>query len=346
MTQEGQRPNDAQGRTRPVVYCLVPPELADRLHEPLRRHFRDDPEVEVVVERRLAERRGGRERRKASTEAKAKGKAKGKADRRRLRSAAGRRGGERRASLVPIKAPELPRRARAHADRLVFVQRLEPSTLDQEDRDTMRLVARAQAGDGNAFSVLYKRYFARVYGYLKTVVRDHHESEDLAQEVFTHVFAGLPTYEQREVPFRHWLFSIVRNEAMSFLRRQGRIDVEDPAAIDRRREDLEAEEPELGILGWIADRDLSLFVERMPVHHRQILTLRYLLGLPHKEVAQVLDRTPADVKAQHHRAMLYLRERLAAVGKGPAADTRKKAPSSAVFKPAEVLRHRRFALYK
>lgn len=337
---EGKRPKEERGQSRPIVYCIVPPELAAKLHEPLRRHFRDRSDVEVVVERRVQERRGGDRRR---------GNERVTADRRRQRAADGRRGGERRATQIPVDSPELPRRARPYAELIEFVQRLEPSTLESEDRDAMRLVARAQAGDGEAFSRLYVRYFSRVFGYLKTVVRDHHESENLAQQVFMRVFQALPEYEQRETPFRHWLFSIVRNEAFSYLRKQGRVEVEDPATIERRREELAAEddEPEeIGVLGWITDRDLSLFVERMPLHHRQILTLRYLMGFPHKEVARILGRSPDDVKAQHHRAMLYLRERLSAVGRGPGASTRKKAPSQQVFKPAEVLRHRRFALYK
>lgn len=58
-----QRTRDAAPKGREVVYVLVPYDLAATLHEPLRRHFRKDPSVEVVVERRRAERRGGRDRR-------------------------------------------------------------------------------------------------------------------------------------------------------------------------------------------------------------------------------------------------------------------------------------------
>ena len=42
---------------RPVIYCIVPSGLADELHDSLREFYRDDPNVQVIVDRRKAERR-------------------------------------------------------------------------------------------------------------------------------------------------------------------------------------------------------------------------------------------------------------------------------------------------
>jgi len=41
-----------------VIYCVVPQELADELYEKLRDYYADDPNVEVIIDRRQAERRG------------------------------------------------------------------------------------------------------------------------------------------------------------------------------------------------------------------------------------------------------------------------------------------------
>ena len=40
-----------------MIYCVVPPELADELYDKLVAHYADDPNVEVIVDRRTAERR-------------------------------------------------------------------------------------------------------------------------------------------------------------------------------------------------------------------------------------------------------------------------------------------------
>ena len=40
-----------------MIYCVVPQELADELHDKLVAYYADDPNVEVIVDRRKGERR-------------------------------------------------------------------------------------------------------------------------------------------------------------------------------------------------------------------------------------------------------------------------------------------------
>ena len=42
---------------RTITYCVVAGDLVEELHEPLRRHWREDPSIEVIVERRASDRR-------------------------------------------------------------------------------------------------------------------------------------------------------------------------------------------------------------------------------------------------------------------------------------------------
>lgn len=103
--------NSNNGEKKASMICLIPPELAPKLRELLERHFAEDPNIMVIVERRTGERRSGKERRKKDT-----GPVKGKEDRRKIRNADGRRVGERRAALVPATdPPELPRKAKKYA---------------------------------------------------------------------------------------------------------------------------------------------------------------------------------------------------------------------------------------
>ena len=41
-----------------MIYCVVPQELADELYEKLKAYYSDDPNVEVIIDRRRSERRG------------------------------------------------------------------------------------------------------------------------------------------------------------------------------------------------------------------------------------------------------------------------------------------------
>lgn len=328
----------AEGR-RPVVYCLIPSALAAELHDPLRNHFRDDRGVEVVVDQRDGDRRTGGDRRRAAADRPAK------AERRQILSTSGRRIGDRRAAQVGVKAPALPRRVRRHASQLTFVERLEPSTQELEDRNTARLITRFQSGEAAVFKTLYERYFDRVYAYLKVAVRDSHEAEDQTQQVFLDVLEALPRYERRERPFRSWLFTITRNNAIKHLRKQRRLELsgDDDALVDESGGNgLGAAEP-LGI-AWISDPDLMLFVERLPLAQRQVLVLRFMIGMEASEIAKILGRSPEAVRQQLSRSLRLLERRLAAVGRRPRTADRRGTPCLAPIRPLRVIRERRFGL--
>ncbi|MDX6652348.1 MAG: polymerase sigma-70 factor, subfamily [Solirubrobacterales bacterium] len=226
--------------------------------------------------------------------------------------------------------------------RVSFVERVEADGEHLEDLDTARVVIAFQAGDSDAFSCLYTRYFERVYGYLRVVLRDIHEAEDAAQQVFMQTFEALPRYERRGQPFRAWLFTIVRNRGISRAEKLGRLDVTDPEQIDRWR-DGEAEngDGDLRALDWISDQDLLIFIERLPLAQRQILAMRYLMGLTASEIAEAVGRTPGDVRKLQSRAIGFLRERLTAVGRPV---RRRDRAVQRCRKQAPVLRMRRFAL--
>jgi RNA polymerase sigma-70 factor (ECF subfamily) len=329
---------DRAGDLRPVTYCLIPSDLAPWLHEHLRRHFAGDASIEVIVERRVAERRHGPERRDDAIA--------GAPDRRRIRSRSGRRVAERRASLVTVDTLPLPRRARPHTGRIEFVERLEPSSRTVEDADTARLVARIQGGDRDAFALLYMRYFDRVYGYLRIALASPHEAEDATQQVFVNVMQALPRYQEERAPFRAWLFVIVRNYALSQLRHRGRLELVEPSELARQigvPPDGDPDEGDLRALSWVSDRDLLVFIERLPFAQQQVLLLRFMLDLSHTQTAAVLDRSVADVRNLQSRALRFLRARLVAIGREP-----RRARTRMVRCPpkAPVLRSRRFALWR
>jgi RNA polymerase sigma-70 factor (ECF subfamily) len=320
-----------------VSYCLVPSEFDPGLHQALRRHFRQDSSVDVIVDRRADERRSGEERRRSPSQAPV-------VERRRIRGRGGRRVAEQRATLVPVEAPPLPRKLRRQADRLVFVERLEPSELEAEDADTGRLVTRIQAGDREQFALLYMRYFERLYAYLGVVLGNSHEAEEAVQHVFLSALQALPAYERRGTPFRAWLFRIARNRALDELRARGRVEPADPHDVDRRREaETAPPSPELNSLGWLSDRELALFVRRLPQAQRQVLMLRFAADLSHTEIATILDCTPVDVRMLQSRALRTLRDRLTAIGHD-CPSRRGKVRMRRWPKEAPVLRARRWAL--
>jgi RNA polymerase sigma-70 factor (ECF subfamily) len=229
-----------------------------------------------------------------------------------------------------------------------FSKRPETDAERREDEDTARLVADIQAGDRESFAVLYERYFARVYGYLRLVLRNHHEAEDATQQVFLKALEGLPRYRQREAPFRAWLFVVARNYAIQLLRKEGELVLEASELDQHRERAARRDAAEVPALSWISNHDFMFLVERLPILQRQVLALRYMLDLSHADIAAALDRKPGAIRALHHRALITLEERLDRLGQRPKRDIPAGDDAQMVAWPkrSAVLRERKFSLIK
>ena len=285
-----------------MVYCVVPPELAAELHDALREHFRDDPAVSVVVDARRGSRRTRSDRRRTA-EPRAPAP-----ERRRVRGRDGRRIADRRATAEFLAPPELPREAEPYADRLGFVERVEPTDQEALDMETKRLVIRFQAGEEFAFEEIYLRHYGSVYGYAHAAVRNGHDAEDVAQQVFTRALQALPEYEVRASSFRAWLLRIARNLVLDSLRRSKRLVVQDPAELGSRQEALGAQGR--GDLDWLSEREVINQMELLPRPQREVIVLRYLLDLPYADIARLIDGTPQAARHLHTRAIRVLQGRL------------------------------------
>jgi RNA polymerase sigma-70 factor (ECF subfamily) len=296
------------------IYCIVPRDLADELHEPLRRFFRDRGEIEVIVERR------------------------------RVAQALDDRGDEeRRALTVLVDPPLLPRRAQRHSRRLLFVQRLEPARAD-EQIDTDELIAAFQDGEREVFTVLYLRYFDRVFRYMRVVLRDLHEAEDATQHVFMSAWQALNRYRiGGEVPFHAWLVRIARNHAIDQMRKSKRVVVAQPDQITIWREARsDAAASMTWTLEWISDDELMMLIERLPAMQRRVIALKYMLGFTTTEVAEALGQSQQSVRQMQSRAQRFLADRLTALGRQSAGGDAE--PMIVILRQAPVLRTRRFSL--
>jgi RNA polymerase sigma-70 factor (ECF subfamily) len=293
--------------------------------------------VKVVVEGRRAERRAASDRRVGPTEEQLG------AERRRIHNRQGRRAGERRAPVVPVPHPaDLPRAVLDLADRLVFLRRMPPAAQEVEDLETARLVIDLQAGKPGAFDEIYERYVSRVYRYMRIALADEHEAEDATHEIFVKLLDALPDYELRAVPFRIWLFRIVRNYTINHIRKHRRISVMAPDQVNRRIEDAPAHAATDAVIA-LDDDELLRLIACLPITQRQVIVLRYVMDFDLAEVAKILGRSPNAVSMLQQRAFAILRSRLIETGRAPEARTA-QLPMRRYLRDAVVTAARRLAL--
>src|SRR4051812_44154112 len=85
--------------------------------------------------------------------------------------------------------------------------------------DEARVLTLAQAGDPSAFVEVFAAFRARVYGYLCRCGLDAATRDDLVQDIFMKIHAGLPRV-RADKPLRAWIFTIVANTVRSHFRKK------------------------------------------------------------------------------------------------------------------------------
>jgi RNA polymerase sigma-70 factor (ECF subfamily) len=169
-------------------------------------------------------------------------------------------------------------------------------------------VKRAQAGDREAFGFLYARYADNIYGYVRSIVHDHHEAEDVTQHVFAKLMRVIGKYQERDVPFLAWMLRVARNVAVDHIRQQRLVPVEEV-----RDQELHVGEAPGG--GRIDDLQEAL--AGLPQAQREVLVLRHVVGLSPTEIATRTGRTEGSIHGLHHRGRRALRAELIERGAAP-----------------------------
>lgn len=176
------------------------------------------------------------------------------------------------------------------------------TTLDEssETRNKTRLaVARAKEGDQEALRFLYVTYSHNIYGYVRSIVRDDHEAEDVTQHVFAKLITTLAKYDDRGVPFFAWLLRLARNVAIDHMR-ANRLTPTDTVL-----------DPDASC-GADPDRSdaVKAALATLPHEQRQVVFLRHVVGLTPGEIADRMGRSEGSIHGLHHRGRRALQREL------------------------------------
>ncbi len=171
------------------------------------------------------------------------------------------------------------------------------------------VLAAAQAGAPWAFEVLYRRLAPVVTGYLR--LHGAADPDDLASDTFLGVFTGIAGFRGNEDGLRAWVFTIAHRRLVDDRRRRGRRPevCDDPGDILVALAGGDVEEDVLEGIGTDA---VHRMCASLPADQRAVLLLRVVADLTVEQVARVLGRSVASVKALQRRGLRALRAELAA----------------------------------
>ncbi len=176
---------------------------------------------------------------------------------------------------------------------------------DAVSRADADLIEWVLGGDRACFSILYERYFARVYGFVDRRVSNRADAEEIVQEAFANIFCCLDSF-RAEAPFAAWVFGVTRRTLANRFKKKRRetlcFEEEDASsmlanAIQREPTPLEHYEcrERIGLLERAAADDLSPIQQRLfEMHHLQHRSVQ--------EIARATNKTEDSVKSYLYRA--------------------------------------------
>lgn len=173
------------------------------------------------------------------------------------------------------------------------------------------VVARAKAGDEEAFHLIFNRYGRPVLSFIHNFVQNRELAEELTQETFVRAYRNLPGLKE-DLRLSTWLFGIARNvvrESRRQTRRdERRIGLDEPESLKLQSEEVLPE-------GAMLDRELNAMIQQallaLDEDKRLVFSLRIFHEKSYEEISAITGYSIGKLKTDLHRARAEMRKRIA-----------------------------------
>lgn len=159
-----------------------------------------------------------------------------------------------------------------------------------EPNDAM-LVRQCLEGDTKAFELIIDRYQKKIFNVALRMTDDCQDAEDIAQAAFIKAFEKLETYDPSH-KFFSWLYRMVVNESLNFLKRRKRFAALDegvPSTDKTPEENYEQNE---------MAQHVEIALMRLDPEYRALIVLKHFQDLSYKEIGYILDLPEKTVKSR------------------------------------------------
>lgn len=151
-----------------------------------------------------------------------------------------------------------------------------------------------------AFNILLRRYQEKIYFFVRRMVVDHDDADDVVQNVFIKVWKNLDSFREDSKLFT-WLYRIAVNESLSFLKNKqirAYVSLSSPEAmmVKALREDTYYDGTEI-------QKRLREAIVRLPKKQQLVFNMRYYEDLSYAEISDILGTSVGALKASYHFAV-------------------------------------------
>ncbi|MHC4553299.1 MAG: RNA polymerase sigma factor [Planctomycetota bacterium] len=172
------------------------------------------------------------------------------------------------------------------------------------------IIERVLGGDTQAYGMIVKRYWKMALAIAYAKCRNSATAEDIAQDSFLKAYCHLSTLRDRS-RFAGWLTKIIHQECISYHRSQKASYPIDSRNMDHF-EPVFAAKSNPGLSSEQMDF-VHRAIKKLPSHMQEIIIMRFVGGLPLKQIAEQIETKYGTVRVWLHRAYKLLKEELAPI---------------------------------
>lgn len=171
--------------------------------------------------------------------------------------------------------------------------------------DEVSIIQKAKNGDKQAFELLYKHYFPRIYRYCQASIYRDDLAADISQETFLKAWKALPTFRLRDGgTFQAYIYRIARNIIIDLSRKKKEFSL-------TFYEDIETDDDLVEKMARSENIDkVKRALSKLSEKDRQILILRYFEEMSHKETAKIIGIREGALRVKTTRLLKKIKEML------------------------------------
>ena len=168
----------------------------------------------------------------------------------------------------------------------------------QERNKINELFEEFKNGNKEVLEEIYNKYQKTIYGIAFSILKNKDDSEDIVQSVFIKIH----TLENSKLPKENvasWLYTLTKNEALQFLRKQkNNIDLDSIYDLADNNNDIDK---------LINKETYNKLISKLSPKEKEIVSLKIISNLSFEEISQLLGEKTATIKWRYYKSIYALR---------------------------------------
>jgi RNA polymerase sigma factor (sigma-70 family) len=180
-------------------------------------------------------------------------------------------------------------------------------------RNLAALVEQMRIGQERALEELYDATVGKLYALASAILRSAEDTEEIVCETYAYAWANASRFDASRANALGWLLMLCRSRALDRLRqRRATANALEVAAL--RHADGSGTDQPFDVLSLMQQRSkVHAALSQLTPERRHLVSLAFLQGMSHQEIADVTRLPLGTVKSHVRRALTQLREALEAM---------------------------------